>query len=295
VNEFRNRIVGGGEDKPLLGTNQRRGAQSLTDVPVKRQESRTTDARSDDRHRIIGQQVIAIHRRKQHTAELINLSGGGAMIAADFTPNLWDRVQIDFGETGRTEAAVRWLKNGRIGLEFAHETQIDCPREQQAALLREVIEQSFPDAINGHAEAAPATSTEPEEPHYARSEMRHPLVWSGTLRLNGHQAEARLRNISSRGAQIESDITLYPDVAVVLDLGNSGSLLATVAWALGDQAGLLFDKEFDLSLLAATPPRVVPRDAKGIPGETADEPWDKGWGRASLNELASSLEGFMKR
>ena len=78
-------------------------------------------------------------------ADLINLSGGGAMIEADLKPRLWDRIDLYLGAGSPIECAVRWLRNGRIGLEFAHETQIECDEAKRDALLLEVIRRSFPD------------------------------------------------------------------------------------------------------------------------------------------------------
>jgi hypothetical protein len=305
VNEFREEIFGKCEQKPLLGTKQPRRSSggSLADLAVPRHEARTTDTRGDDRHRLSGETVSAIHRRKRHEVELINLSGGGAMVSGDLVPKLWDRIDLDFGETGRIETAVRWVKDGRIGLEFAHETHIDCSPEERSALLREVLQRCFADigapvhSVDHGAEEAPQASA-PDSADDGRAESRHPLIWSGMIRLKGHEAEVRLRNISSRGALIESEITLFADTRLLLDLGKSGSLAATVAWAVGDQAGLLFDAEFDLQLLAASQPSVAPIEWDAptyLRNAAKDSPWEQGWGRASLEELASSLEGFLKR
>lgn len=305
MNEFRAQMYGNAEKKPLFGKKRRRDGSGggLTDVAVPRQEARTIDTRSGDRHRLADQSIIAIHRRRRHEVELINLSGGGAMISAEFEPKLWDRVDLDFGETGRIEGAVRWVKNERIGLEFAHETQIDCSPEERVALLRDVIRRGFPDVEIADRPPAACDEAEPseeaEEPgEDGRLEPRHPLIWSGKVRLNHHEAEVRLRNVSSRGVQIQSEITFYPETRLLLDLGNAGSFAATVAWAVGDQAGLLFDNEFDMQSLAASTPRVAPFewDAPSYLREAAkDSPWEESWGRVSIEELANSLEGFLKR
>jgi len=58
------------------------------------------------------------------------------MIAAAFEPNVWDKLELHLGENGTIECAVRWVKGGRMGLEFAHETQLDCSAEEQAILFR---------------------------------------------------------------------------------------------------------------------------------------------------------------
>lgn len=303
MNEFRSQILGNAEKKPLLGTKQRRdrgGGGDLTAVKVTRQEARTTDTRGDDRHRLSGQTVAAILRGKRREVELINLSGGGAMIAGKLAAQLWERIDLDFGETGCIEAVVRWVKDGRIGLEFAHETKIDCSPDERIALLRDVIERSFPElGVTLHEpEGRIEEAVETPDPESRRAEQRHPLIWSGTVRFKNNEAPVRLRNISSRGALIQSDITIFADSTLQLDLGEAGAIAATVSWAVGDQAGLVFAEEFDLRKLSASRPQVAPVEWDAptyLKNAAKDSPWEKGWGRASMEELATSLEGFLKR
>src|SRR6185503_9491599 len=98
-----------------------------------------------DRHRLEQETVTARFEAREYAVDLINLSGGGAMIRAAFKPRLWERVDLMFAEGAEIECAVRWLRDDRIGLEFAHETRIDCDPEQRDALLLEVLRRSFPD------------------------------------------------------------------------------------------------------------------------------------------------------
>jgi hypothetical protein len=292
VNEFRSQVFGERKDVPLFSAKNKRGhaASGLTDLTVPRHEVRSQDMRDGDRHRLSDMSVTAIHQGRRRQVELINLSGGGAMIAGDLTPNLWDRIDLDFGKTGQIETAVRWVKAGRLGLEFAHETQIDCSAEARESLLCDVIERNFPDLqVTIPADSAPTEAAkDTADADSRRSELRHPLIWSATVNLNGHESTVRLRNISTHGALIESDMTLCADATLVLEIGGAGTIGATVSWAIGDQAGILFDTAFDLQKLAASRPDVAPA-APAVDGS------ETGWGRASINELANSLEGFLKR
>ena len=64
---------------------------------------------------------------RKHVVELINLSGGGAMISGELNLMLWDHVELRARRAmDEIECAVRWIKDDRIGLEFAHETRLDC-------------------------------------------------------------------------------------------------------------------------------------------------------------------------
>ena len=112
------------------------------------------DHRDEVRHRLARETATVGYEGAMLDVDLINLSGGGAMIEADFSPALWDRVDLYLGEGSPIECAVRWLRNGRIGLEFAHETQIDCDPAERDALLLDVIRRSFPDIHLAYADTA---------------------------------------------------------------------------------------------------------------------------------------------
>lgn len=305
MNEFRSQIFG--DRKPLLGTKQRKsstGQSALTDLAVKREEVRTTDTRDDDRHRLASQGILCIYQGRRSQAELVNLSGGGAMIAASLNPNLAERIDLEFADGSQIEALVRWVKNGRIGLEFAHETRIECSPEQHAALLHETIIRNFPDLEAGVAASAAAVQPEPQEPkteaapESRRADDRHPLIWSGTIRLYGREIVVRLRNISPHGALIQSDLTLSPGVSLELDIGGAGSVQAKVTWAAGDQAGLAFESEFDILRLSLSRPTVVPFEwdcPTYLRNAAKPSPWEKIWERLSVEDLAKSLDGYLKR
>ena len=298
---IRSKIFGGEAadgQSPLVSRKAPKGARTdaLDSVKVARAQKHRANTRSGDRHRLSGQQAKVTHERKSYAVELINVSGGGAMIAGDFAPMLWDRVDLCLGEGGPIECAVRWIKGGRIGLEFAHETQLDCSPDEQAALLREVVKNSF-----GEVKFAPPKAlAEPEEPGAElRDAKRHPLIWTGKLHYDFTSAPVRLRNISSTGAQVEFTVPLPVGAEPLLDLGEAGSVFTTVTWVVGDQAGLRFAQPFDLSELAKSRPEVAaakweaPSYLKDV--KHSYSPWDEEWGRMSVSDLQEQLEGFMKR
>ncbi len=293
------------DGSPVIQGKTPKGARadSLDSIPVARETTRSANMRLQDRHRLSEQQVKITHKRKDHLAQLINLSGGGAMITGDFDPMLWDRIKLHLGEDGVIECAVCWLKGDRIGLEFAHETRLECSADKQAQLLREVIANNFPD-IEFEAEAAKAAEVaevaRPAEDH--RGERRHPLIWSGTLHYDFASSPVRLRNISERGALIESERILPVGAEPLLELGEAGSVFGTVTWTVGDQAGLRFHTPFDMTMLAKAKPQLAPARweqpeyLKAEPAKPeASSPWADEWGRMSLSELRDELEGFLKR
>lgn len=223
-------------------------------------------------------------------AHLINLSGGGAMIEADISPQMWDRVDLYLGEGNPIECAVRWMRGGRIGLEFAHETQIDCAPDERDALLREVIRRNFPDT----AAAAPG-EPRPAFDAARRAARRHPLIWNGVIRWLGQSRTVRLRNISASGVLIDTQDDLPEGTELIVDLAQSGQYAATVGWSRSGQAGLVFKEPFELSALAAKRPEVAApgwkRPAHLERCSNQPSPWACEWQRRDLSDLSSDLAG----
>jgi hypothetical protein len=301
MNKFRSAVHSGnpGARAPLLGQKRARddvAVEGLGAVSVPRSEARTSNQRGDDRHRLPAEQATVRYKRKLHKIELINLSGGGAMICGKIRPHLWDRVDLVLGEYGEIESAVRWIRGDRIGLEFAHETRIDCPAETRDALLRDVICRTYPDVVlEAPAPIAEAPVEAEPEQHAQRRDIRHPLIWSALILFDHETTIARIRNISERGALVETSGSFTEGSELMLDFGDAGSLFATVGWCRGDQLGLSFHAPFDISSLAQAKPEVAPqRWARPdyLRDETNDSsPWASQWGRLTIEEVQEKLSG----
>jgi hypothetical protein len=305
MNSFRSSVLGGTKrpaPESLMREKNPRGVQpdALDSIPVERHAIRAANHRDDDRHRLSRETATARFRNDIHPVEIVNLSGGGAMIQAGFAPNMWERVDLTLGEGGTVECAVRWIRGQRIGLEFAHETQIEGDPAQRDAMLLDVIRRSFPDlpALPQTEQQRPAMVTMDASDFSRREEQRHPLIWTGTVLFNHDVHQVRLRNVSARGALIESALSFPVDADVYLDLGEAGNLFATVSWARGDQVGLRFAQPFDIADLARARPDLAPQRwsmPEYLRGDQNDiSPWADQWKRMSVQELKSSLEGFLK-
>src|SRR4030095_8941011 len=108
----------------------------------------------------------------------------------------------------------------------------------------------------GGATPREADAQAPVDEH--RGERRHPLIWSGTLHYDFASSPVRLRNISERGALIESERILPVGAEPLLDLGGPGSGFGTITGTVGDQAGLRFHTPFDMTMLAKGKPQLAP-------------------------------------
>lgn len=308
MNKFRLGVLGGGKPAPAtpLVTTKRGGkadGDRLDSIAVTRDAPRSADHRDGDRHRLARETATITYKGRSIEVDLVNLSGGGAMIEAAIAPRLWDRVDLHLGEGSPIECAVRWLRGNRIGLEFAHETQLHCAPETRDALLLAVIRRSFPDlAATPHpaapVEAPDAPAAETATSSTRRADLRHPLIWNGTVLWRHDAHPVRLRNISESGALVDS-VTAFPEGAeLLLDLGDCGQYFATVGWSRSGQAGLRFTAPFDLARLAAAKPDIAPQrwDKPNYLDLSSGQasPWASQWDRRDLRELQNELEGFLR-
>ena len=318
-------------EEPIFRDKRPKGAKQdeLDSVLVAREESRRGNSRTADRHRLTEETVRVTHDGTSYEAQLINLSDGGAMIRGALDVKLWDSVELHLGDDGTIECAVRWMRGDRIGLEFAHETRLDCSSDELASVLRDVIARSFPDArFASPDEEQPEAEAGAEEddllperrvsdrrngerrlraprsPGDHRRATRHPLIWSGTLHLENQSTTVRVRNISSTGAMIECTQSVEVGSEPVLQLNDEAALSATVQWVVGTHVGLSFHRPFDMRLLARSKPEVAPaapaqwvRPAYLEASEEQDEsdPWDPRWKRLTMREINLELQGFLKR
>jgi hypothetical protein len=273
-----------------------RVSQDARASALRQKEPARGNSRKGDRHRLVGEKALVSLKGVEHEAELINVSGGGAMIAGSFDVGVSDLLKLYLGENGTIECAVCWVRNGRIGLEFAHETQLDCSAEEQAVLLREVIARTYGGAHFGQPSASASSAVEDDETRRAK---RHPLIWSGTLQCGGRRMPARIRNISSTGAMVQCASHAAVGSEAVLELGDGLAVSATVGWTVGDQVGLHFDSHFDVTQLSRSTPQVAPstwvQPDYLTKGGASASPWDPKWQRLNMHEINDELEGFLKR
>lgn len=298
---IRAKVYGGAADEPILRAKKPKGAKAdtLHSVAVAREARRASNSRGEDRHRLTDEFARVTHNGTDVEVELINLSGGGAMVAGEFEPMLWDHVDLHLGNHGTVECVVRWIRDRRFGLEFAHETRLEGPSDQIAIVLRHVIERTFPHIQFAQSRKTAATQAEPIEPTPSdnRGGRRHPLLWTGVLYHDYQTSKIRIRNISTTGAMIESETPIRVGAQPLLELSDTLSLSATVEWAVGDQAGLRFHEPFDMTMLADGKPVVVeekwtpPAYLDLVKAQTGKDHWE----RLTIHELRQELEGFLKR
>ncbi|MBV9929389.1 MAG: PilZ domain-containing protein [Alphaproteobacteria bacterium] len=252
------------------------GTAGLSRIAIKRQETRITNQRLEDRHRDVVEAATIVFRRKRLSVGVVNVSSRGAMLVTDIEPKIGEKLDILFTPDNKTKSAVRWVRAGRIGIEFLDETIF----WETGATFR--YEPAAPEhAADEEAEAGRV---------YQLREPRQRLLRSGTLHWGKISIPVRLRNISGGGAQLESDRQLQPGSEVELDLGEGGCKAAEIRWSSDGQVGLRFFEDFDFEALAAqAQPAERPAEMlKPAWLETEldpDSPWAARFERLTLTEL----------
>ena len=95
---------------------QREGG-SLADIPIPRVERRTTDQRREERHWGIVDRAILVFRKKKLLVRVVNVSSSGIMIESEIVPRIGEAMGVQFEGFERLQGVVRWVKQGRIGLD----------------------------------------------------------------------------------------------------------------------------------------------------------------------------------
>lgn len=244
----------------------------LTKIAIKREEARVTDQRLEDRHFGVVERSTIVFRRRRFEVDVVNVSSRGAMIAIDIEPRIGEKIDIQFSDSNRTRCVVRWIRDGRIGLEFVDET----------------IFWETGGPVFAYEAPEPAAST---PIHVAVDrEPRQRLLRAGTLYWSGISIPVRLRNISEGGAQVESGRALCAGAEVELDLGDGNFAYAEVRWSKDGQVGLRFAEAFDIDALAPShgsgerPPEVL-KPAYLETELQPDSPWAARFERLSLTDL----------
>ena len=248
----------------------------LTKIAIKRQEARVTDQRLEDRHFGVVERSTIVFRRRKIEVDVVNVSSRGAMILAEIEPRIGEKLDIQLSDSNRTRCVVRWVREGRIGLEFVNET-IFWETGGRGPVFRY-------EKPRGEAAGTGPTHVAVDR------EPRQTLLRAGTLYWSGISIPVRLRNISEGGARVESGRQLCSGAEVELDLGGGKLAVAEVRWSKEGQIGLRFAEAFDIEALAPAqvsgerPPEVL-KPAYLETELQPDSPWAARFERLSLTDL----------
>ena len=96
-------------------------ARRLCGEMIERAERRAVDQRSEARHENLVDCSTLFFRGGVHMVPVVNISTRGAMIVCALEPRIGESVIIRFEGCSPIYAAVKWVRNGRVGLGFGTE------------------------------------------------------------------------------------------------------------------------------------------------------------------------------
>ena len=88
---------------------------------IQRTQPRVADQRSEERLNDVVERAIITFRGQEHLVPVINISSRGTMIECGILPRIGEAIVIQFEHCTRIHGFVRWVRDGRIGLNFGHE------------------------------------------------------------------------------------------------------------------------------------------------------------------------------
>ena len=91
---------------------------SLMGEMIPRSVRRSFEQRAEPRVEPDADNAVFEFRGAGHRVRLVNISVSGAMLEFDFLPHIGERIALDVLGAPRLEGFVRWVKDGRIGLNF---------------------------------------------------------------------------------------------------------------------------------------------------------------------------------
>jgi hypothetical protein len=88
---------------------------------VARSQPRIVDQRSEERREGVVESALIHFRGDTYHVPVCNISSRGTMIESDIAPRIGESVLVCFDGCTPVHAFVRWIREGRIGLNFGHE------------------------------------------------------------------------------------------------------------------------------------------------------------------------------
>ena len=102
-----------------MGLQKRNLGLAGTIIP--RTQPRLVEQRSEPRHEDAVERAVIFFRGQDYLVPVLNISSRGTMIECDILPRIGEAVVVQFESCSKIHAFVRWVRDGRIGLNFGHE------------------------------------------------------------------------------------------------------------------------------------------------------------------------------
>ena len=86
---------------------------------IPRTVRRVFDERGEPREQAPSQTGVLAHRGRNHVVRIVNLSNSGAMVIFPILPHIGEAVTLQLLDWGQVSGHVRWVRDGKIGINFA--------------------------------------------------------------------------------------------------------------------------------------------------------------------------------
>ena len=86
---------------------------------IPRSVKRMFDERAETREPADSQTAVLEIRGRKHMVRLANLSPSGAMVIFSLMPHIGEKVVLHLLNRGRVHGQVCWVRDGRVGVNFA--------------------------------------------------------------------------------------------------------------------------------------------------------------------------------
>ena len=96
---------------------------SLDGAMIPRTVKRMLDERLEERFPAGSETAVMEFRGRKHVVRLVNSSPSGAMVIFPLVPHIGEQVSLQLLEQGQVSARVRWVRDGRIGINFDGQTE----------------------------------------------------------------------------------------------------------------------------------------------------------------------------
>lgn len=219
----------------------------LLEVVIPRHEPRRSHERGEERRVLRDVAALVTSGGRTFASPLANISSNGVMIDCDHPLSIGEEVAVEIENCEAIPMTVRWIRGGRVGLEFLAETTIVADAGVQDFVIEVIRRQE--------AAAGRPTSSGRVGAENRVGGPRLALMWLCELTLASGSVAARIRNISVAGALVSFDEPASPSVGerASLAMGEDFAVDARIQW-LGDElAGVAFDQPFPLAALVERP------------------------------------------
>lgn len=166
--------------------------------------------RREDRQRVLLRAHIHVVRL-QSDLTVTDISRSGLRGTTEADLRVGQPAYISLDDVTHVAGSIKWVQDGRFGMKFSRLLDVipECAHVDLGHL---------PD----HRERMPRTAT--------RLKAR--------ISLSSWSSAARIRNVSTTGMMIETELPVVPEQQLLVNLSDGKIFNATVKWVEGDRVGI---------------------------------------------------------